>query len=687
MSDPAALSTRLEYGYTVHQEEEFSTILETRGLPSHLLGLNRRNDGGRSPNTDLRALRGPDGSFSDGLHLSGLYWPTPIVGSGLVTFSGQAIAELKKKILSLSEALHQLSQDVKDRVPERLADGTSLQSVTRQFLLGMMNDRLGESEVPDLPMLGADSHPDDESCTCALIAALTALLTECFQRAQGVTLAPVWGERDDVAQMQQLPALDRAEFKTNLLDPAADILQVLGLRNVDKPLKRLLDEIWSDLGREEVPARSLQRLTEYLWWKLTEGLVGYSPGWKALLFSLSIRAGFLPVHRRESARPFIVDSEDIEDSIRSIFKESLQSHWSEPSEGHAAVAALLISLVRFREGWTHTKQQQLQTDASPSSTVGDRQPTQGSEEPKALPADWPMASAFTASFDLELEKALWKAGHQFAVLIPAIVTYRYNGHERLRHWTWLGRVIDPTMRNPRMDPADEISCITQPGIGSEWFAVGDRANFDPTFVEHDRPLGFADPSAQCDAAKLPLIVRLTGCPAFQLPPSLDQSKSAQDRSGLGARQGWMPYHENVLDLHPADRPKTGWVATWSHDVLVDDFSVSRRIGVEDDPKTDGDLVDSSLPFSVAAPTTLVGEMRRTWLAAGLPLGDSAIRTRVASLVAGKTAERGTGILVNTSIGVAECDLLSWYGFEFYCAEASQFTSGMQQVREAFDGNA
>ena len=697
MSEQTPWDQRLDYAYVVHTKSELKEMLLGRGLASHLDQMTERSGRWGSPqSTELRALRGPESAFSDGLRLSGSYWPTPIVGSGLVAVSDQAIEELQMRIACLPGATQHLPQELKEKVPDTLADGTSLQTVTTSFLLGMARDRFGHINVQEALRADESPSPDDESSICALIAALAALLTECFQRAQGIMQAPVWGERDDVAAMEKLPPLDKAELDARFLSPAARILWVLDRLEVQSPLTTLLNELRLSVANGTLASRNLQRLTEYLWWKLTDDLTGYSPGWKDLMFSLSIQAGFLPVNKRESARPFIQSAEDIENTIRSTFRNALQSHWNDPSEYHDAVARLLMSLVRFRNRWTYTLTN-INPDTPPYPEVrGDLTSTGILEKPKPMQADWPIASAFSVSFDLELEKALWKAGQRFAVLIPVVATYVYDceeaggptSNQSFRHWTWLGRVVDPRL-DLSLEAAEEIDCITQTGSGSDWFAVGKDRNFDPTLAKQDQALGFDAPKWQCEAAGLPVVVRATGCPAYQLPPPASRSEGevTQISPGPDVHQGWTPYHEAVLDLQRDHGSTTSWTATWAHDVLVDDFSVSRRVGAESSWKTNHELVSSSLPSRISDSTTMEDEVRRTWLAAGLPLGDSAVRARVASLVAGPGPERGTGILVNDSIGVAECDLLSWYRFEFYCAEAKDFAIGLQQVQEEFNGHA
>ena len=361
-----------------------------------------------------------------------------------------------------------------------------------------------------------------------------------------------------------------------------------------------------ELWRSQVEA-----LTGFAWHFVTDGTAIY-PGWSDMLLfqaasSKLNRGEFerVPFLRRpvvENAKPLDENSLLLE-RLRRVTNRSLEGNDGARDDFYHRVAAVLLQQAGVR--------------------------MQGSSQ-------FPLATAFTASFDVELELALWSAiaggeapVSSFAIVAPVYVvdpeTTR-GGFNTELHWLW--RVVTP-------GGGGDAGALVAPSDEPDSQALGPWQRIDMSRRVLDSSL-----------RSLPIVVHLAGAPLLKMGSEVRELFS----SPVGA-----VHHALLLDEHLA-------TVQFAEDLL--------------DTAGPGQLHSEFLRSATTAPVA-----PRFWAFVGTQLADPAIRFRLLanelrlfresdqlrqkSAHSDSTAigsEHG-GVVINDWVPAAEREVFRWFGYD------------------------
>ncbi len=269
------------------------------------------------------------------------------------------------------------------------------------------------------------------------------------------------------------------------------------LRSVQNGLMTARPELW----RSQVEA-----LTGFAWHFITDGTAIY-PGWADMLLFQAAGSrlnadefGRVPFLRRpvvENAKPLEKNSVLLE-RLREVTKRSLEGQDGARDDFYRRVARILLQQAGVRKGGRDTRV--------------------------------PLATAFTASFDIELEIALWNAisagetrTEAFAIVVPVYVVDKetpLGGLNTELHWLW--RIVTPPRGSSAADLLSEDS--SDPALGP-WSAIDPSKRGLPSRL-----------------TALPIIVHLAGAPLIPMGPTA--------KALFGERVGAV-HHALLLDEHLA----------------------------------------------------------------------------------------------------------------------------------------
>jgi hypothetical protein len=255
------------------------------------------------------------------------------------------------------------------------------------------------------------------------------------------------------------------------------------------------------------------------------------------------------------------------------------------------------------------------------------------------PGTLPLASAFVTGFDLELELALLAAGQSFVLALPAFVETTDPAEEV--SVVWLGRVVE---------------ALDSPGAGElpifdagSWLVLSGASQFGRT-DEHHR--------------HLPVVVRLTGCPAIALP---DLSEDPVLRRQV------VEIVDGVAGAPRAGNPEDDDEATTVlHPAFVLDEYVAGVLGATESFLDHVDNARLGLPrWITGTPGGVNAQFARFWLVLGSQLNDSSIRQRLVVQLTSPALNAPTpdvrprrmGLIVNRRLGPLDCRLMQWQGFD------------------------
>jgi len=429
----------------------------------------------------------------------------------------------------------------------------------------------------------------------------------------------------------------------------------LQLTNPREAFKRDPDRLkprTPSLWRSQVEA-----LTAFAWYFLTDGTTIY-PGWSDMLL---FQAANSTENRTEFERvPF----------LRRPRVETL--------EPIAENAVLLTRLGRVTErSWADEEgardvfyQQVARSLLQQASLRSSQSEGEGS--------DFPLATAFNAAFDVELELALWTeiaAGrtpvNAFAAVIPvyAIDAEESSPFDAEIQWLWC-KVVPQSGPHSLDDLLSDPSDDAEAKCRSPWYLVDRSAPLPP------------------ELEALPIVVHLAGSPMFGIadvrtrPPRTEESMSRREADEEAEEADRSPFNASTR-LH--------------HGLLLDENIATIQFAedIRDLPgQLHGDFLKSADQDGPTAP--------RFWVVIGAQLADPAIRFRLVAnelraigdpeherLVGHLRSNLGVGeehrgVVINAWVPASEREVFRWHGYDVVKGRADELNADIEDFVNRID---
>lgn len=569
-----------------------------------------------------------------------LPWPTFVLGSGcLVAADVASVDEVTDLDALIDASFANFPTDLTKRADVyreavsafivELNDG----KLGAHASLAWLNERASKLARPEAqrsePIAPGESAPLDPrfAVQTALVACLaTRLYTEALNAATRVLDR---AENDEVAYSLHAHPTMRAVHAT-VVTPLRSLARLLrtgwvkghsaSIDAYHALLGAFIDHIDDD-GTSRVYRSHVEILSAFAWYFLTDDTDIY-PGWSdTLLFQATdmkdAQEHFtsMPLPRR----PQLEDVSPLDETswlyrrLRRVTRRSWERTDTERDDFYDSVAALLI------------EQSQLIRAAT-------------ADRPKD--ASWPLASAFVASFDVELEIALLShpdsAETGVAVVVP--VVHVGDGRDYNTSVHWLARIVRPTRGNASTDV--NLANLLD---GEGWEVVGAELRD----IERFRGI--------------PTVIHLSGAPLFRLP---------------GTERGFL----NDGQLR--------------HALLLGENIALVQLGAE--IAEHGRSLNPG--FAADAPwaddITRVGPGLRYWFVVGTQVADASVRLRLLtreiaalrdpgareqrlrklrSLSPGAEVTERFGVLVNERVPMSDRQVFLWQGFDVTQGTSSEMT--------------
>jgi hypothetical protein len=569
-----------------------------------------------------------------------LPWPTFVLGSGcLVTLERGEVAKAADLDGLISASFADLPTDLAKRADVyREAVAGYIRELNTQKLgpqadLGWLHERLEKAGGEG----SGDARVDVRfALRAALVATLaTRLYTEALNAATRVLDR---AEKDEVTY-------ELTTHPTMRLVHASVVAPLRSLvRDLDKGwvkgqsasvdafhalLGAFIDNI-DETGVSHVHRSHVEVLSAFVWFFLTDDTDIY-PGWSdTLLFQATDMKDAeehfttMPLPRR----PHLDDVSPLDETswlyrrLRRVTRRSWEESGTDRDDFYDSVAGLLIE----------------QADIIREATA---------DRPKDL--TWPLASAFVASFDVELEIALlWRSDLPdtgIAVVIPVVHISEGQHYNTTVHW--LARIVKPTSRNATTD--QKLANLLD---DADWELVG----ADPRDLERFR--------------SMPIVIHLSGAPLFKLPGA--------DRTLL---EGGELRHALLLEEN---------IALVQLGAEIADHGRSLNPGFAADAPFADDL-------------SRIGPGMRYWFIVGTQVADATVRLRLLTREIAALRDPGAremrlkrlsesnpgmdvierfGVLVNQTVATSEGHVFLWQGFDVTQGTSGEMTPLIRQLAEA-----
>lgn len=504
----------------------------------------------------------------------GFPWLTFVVGSGALEsplgqqhtpeqFAVAVVRQIKAKrsLESLGEAL-KLPNDLElDRLEAETVIKWS-SDFTRDLIAGRLSAPSPHA-APSRPLVSAPA---------ALFVVLTTLLTRFYYQTRAEESNAFRRWQDEVARVTIAaePESGAGSSINPLLAAARELISFLlrddllgrGQTSVRAAIEGLLNEVGQAIspipGAEQprLSAEQLRRMTEVAWYLLALDSQKAYPGWTDTLLNLMLRGGSGTPHGWTVQRLPGLVAELLEDITRESWQDVAPY---EEQDDRDALFRAIATVLNAQAAAPH---------------------------PKAAPA-----VVYVTSFDLEMEKALWEAGQDFTVALPVhVLGSTADDAGTPAEFCWLLGDVTPRAGGDRLELLREHT---------RWRAAGQA---------DERQL-----------QKKPTIVRLTGCPLYQLP----SENSGEGKELLGRLES-CGIVASGRRLAPA--------------VTVDEYLALRQ------SETEllhlhflGDKHAARvLPASLSCDSDISA---RFWLLLGVPLSDPAVRSRFIAQLARRAQGR------------------------------------------------
>lgn len=545
---------------------------------------------------------------------AGFPWITPVLGSGavdpgLVDGGAPLIRRVRRLDLVFGDAT--------------LPDSSRRAEVAQRFAVALIEERLGadlddadaDALVREARAQGDDDPPDKqpvdarERSTAELLLAV-ALLTRLYQQVMLTATAPVprWEDEEPRPIDSGDPGLN-----LGLVAPAEEVLSALCTDTntaLGGGVRRLLEERLEELkGPKCVSLANLRLLTEYAWFYLARECLTY-PGWSDLMLTLTVERDPIP-HQEGRPRPVYDAFSGTEnpEEMRAQYFDVAHKSWDARDSSRGRIHDVVAALLKRQAVLQHMN---------------------------TGPAAAPLATAFVTGFDLELELALLALRQRFVLAVPYLVAERDTSKDV--SMLWIGHIVD-----------------------AEAAPLGDELRaFE---LAKCTVLSGADQFGRTDTQErgVPIVVRLTGCPAIA-PPVLTDDANDKLRHEVTNLLGWSETAVPTLE-----------------GLFVLDEYVSSSLGMVESFLDHLDRARLGLPRWIQGTPGGVNAMfARFWLVVGAQLGDSSIRQRILAQLAAtaisspapRARPKRAGVVVNRRIGVLDGRLMEWQGFDIVKGEGT-----------------
>lgn len=479
----------------------------------------------------------------------------------------------------------------------------------------------------------------------------TALLTRLYRRLAAESALPLDPRGND----SFLFTPQNRELKERYVDAVNEFLPRMWGDQLGA-VKHVLERIDENLKKQPgyIERLDLQILTEYTWLAMTDHCANYYYGWSSLLAHVA-RADSIDRQAPHTSPPrprFNPDEATF--YINRRYEKATEASWLQRKTvqrsgriGFFDAAANVLS-----------KQAALRKNY-PAESI-------------SLP---PVASAFSTSFDIELEMSLARRNCGFVIVLPALIRHRASSEPgpspshrgelgaaepvEIASLRWLGAVIAPS---DAPNQGIELKQIREP---DNWFMLsGERLHEGWRY------------------ANWPFVVHLAGCPLITLP-----------------KKNTPIYRVEPDDPDEPDEPRhlhkeLGEISDIQPAILLDEYGAIQQHSTEmfgDRGKPYGLPDQLTSPADSGAPG-----QARFWLLMGVQMGDAAIRYGVASRL-GTGGRKGAkmrklperaGLFVSSNVDPAARDLMQWYGVDVVRQHCGEFTKDLDHYAEHLElGNA
>jgi hypothetical protein len=543
---------------------------------------------------------------------AGFPWITPVLGSGTVD---RGLAD------GGATLRHRLAEITRVFGDDSLPDGLTKAELTTHIANVLIKGRINTSWDPTGPSFPSPTANDALVRPTALLLLAVALLTRLHDEAMATEMVPVprWEEEPVVGSDRRSGRW--AEIEIALRAPAEEVLRELceWHDRDDLPdgsafgagvlalIRARHEEV---KGATIVSLANLRLLTECAWYYLTREFLTY-PGWSDVMLELTVDHRTIP-HQDGHARPLY-------DRLSRQAREHIQSrYWGVASESW-----------RMRMSADAREQQPSIHDRIATVLQFQARLQATNRGPAAVPAP----AAYVTGFDLELELALLAIRQPFVLAVPVLVARERSDPEV--SMLWLGQLVDPTAT----EPGDELSAL----LATRNFVLSGFDQFGRSEQHH---------------RGLPVVVRLTGCPAIPAPSTEDDYDF---RLQVCRILGWTDGSTGP----PKETPQL-------LSLFVLDEYVSSALGTIESYLDHLDDARLGLPrWVIGTPGGVNARFARFWLVIGAQLGDNSIRQRIVAQLAAAVATspepavraKRTGLVVNRRIGPLDGRLMQWQGFD------------------------
>lgn len=577
-------------------------------------------------------------------------WITLVLGSGCVT---ETVDWEALKPAHPDAIVNVLSKH------ETTSDELSLAEV-REFSRNLIFDR-SHGKLDD----GLKGH---FSKTCELHTAqlvyVAAKLTRIYRDAASGVSQPLAWRVEDVVALDKNSKQNAGELLSEyqkFIEPVIEVL-ISDRSRIEKSEKNILLRIKNSLtSRREINRLDIQILSEFAWLSLTEKSSHYH-GWSDLLSFLARQEGSLDGSGMWDAkspigyppRPSVAVS-DIIKKIKLQYLKKTRESWGARVNASKQKSSSRSPLHLFFDSAAEMliAQQRLHSDPNISQ--------------KAVGA--PVVTAFSTSFDLELEMALsslLSEGDTFTVVVPVCfsISNKVNtGNkisqeemsekegfiEKLTIIQWLGAEINGKTGFEGKNGPDIKS----------WKLISSKTINSPEGVSTG-----------------PFVVHLAGTPLIAPPSVGEAQKMFEKMKGSFPNIG----EAELVGISPA--------------ILLNEYDAIQHHGAEVFLAGQNDAWESSSGIPREFSSSGASGVPRFWLVMGVQMNDPAFRYKIAARLtspqSGSPAvpkPKRTGLVVTSNLDPAARELLAWNGMDIVTASCTEFEEDFRHyVSHLQEGN-
>lgn len=543
-------------------------------------------------------------------------WLTPVVGSGCLPSlhvegftSDRLVSELTRQVRALTVRQEGMTEEVllADLVP---VGSESFATMAEAFAGSLYADRVRlppDQIETDRQSEGAEWQISAPAARQVLIA---ALLTRLAHGLRAVDPRALGRHSDEVIEINgRLPACaDPYRLVDTVVSPLRRLLgqpveTTLGLdpllvEGIGRLNRRILE--WLNGARPDaagspttprIALNDVRLATEAAWYFLVRPLDMYF-GWSELIVGLTLR--HIDERGRRHRRPYITDlyQEGLDEAVktlRAVLDAPTALSWQRTSPEHP-------SIYRSVAGALSRQCELNRLGGLRSATM----------------ANVPVAVAYSTSFDLELEMALFRAGTPYSVALPVYAKLgdsRKGDDDGSLEVFWVVGDVDPPARFDRIAPPREVRNLANLRA-FQWNDHVDR--------------------------RRPLVVRLTGCPLYELDRSAlrraaESVNIAPSRSNPEAAFGLALDYDEHFALRQSQAEMLWASLDDRPQASGEGLPTDRDRGLHRGHLRDGEFRPSSVPGPGGPRSAAPGRQVRFWALLGVPTEDPVIRRRVVTL--------------------------------------------------------